>query len=191
MQPVKLSASFTMTRYWSECLPNSPASLPYAINEYGFLLRYNKQRLVMVCRNAGVPPHLTALMVAMAMQETTTMSSDDRDATKDGDGAAANVSLFNLSIDLVRQVDPSVDPWSLNHVSNLPVAVGIIKAGIDRWGIERFLNFVRGGRTAFEDGVSYGAANYRDGVATILRQIDLDPKLLDDDRRVDVCVPHV
>ncbi|WIA09695.1 hypothetical protein OEZ85_009080 [Tetradesmus obliquus] len=42
-----------------------------------------------------------------------------------------------------------------------------------------------------KDGVSYGAADYRDGIATILRQIDRDPKLLDDGQRVDVCVPHV
>jgi hypothetical protein len=180
-----------MTRFWTECLPHSPASLPYTINEYGFILRFNKQRLSMVCDAAGIPPHLKALMVAMAMQESTTMSSADRDASKDGDGDAANVSLFNLSIDLVRHVDPNVDPWSLNQACNLPVLVRLIQSGIGKWGIERFLNFVRGGRTAFADGVSYGAEHYREAIATILRQIDRDPKLLTDDRRVDVCVPHV
>jgi hypothetical protein len=173
-------------------MPHSPASLPFTINDYGFILRFNKQRLCMVTDAAGIPPHLKALMVAMAMQESTTMSSVDRDATKDGDGDAANVSLFNLSIDLVRHIDLAVDPWSLNQACNLPVVVvRLIQSGIRKWGIERFLNFVRGGCTAFNDGHNYGAAEYREGIATILRQIDRDPSLLTDDRRVDVCVPHV
>jgi hypothetical protein len=58
------------------------------------------------------------------------------------------------------------------------------------WGVTRMLNFVRGGRTAFDDGTSYGAADYRDAVATILKVFDRFPALLTDDRRVEIYVPH-
>lgn len=43
----------------------------------------------------------------------------------------------------------------------------------------------------FEDHVSYGCADYRRTVATVLQQIDLDPALLSDDRRVEVELVHV
>jgi hypothetical protein len=43
----------------------------------------------------------------------------------------------------------------------------------------------------FEDHVSYGCADYRRTVATVLKQIELDPTLLTDDRRVEVDLVHV
>lgn len=43
----------------------------------------------------------------------------------------------------------------------------------------------------FEDHVSYGCADYRRTVATVLTQIDRDPALLTDDRRVEVDLVHV
>ena len=68
--------------------------------------------------------------------------------------------------------------------------VGLIDKGIDNWGVTRMLNFVRGGRDAFNDGVSYGATDYRNAVATILRVIDMTPSLMKDDRRVEIYVPY-
>lgn len=38
-----------------------------------------------------------ALLLAMAMQETTHMDVRQRDATKDGDPKARNATIFNLS----------------------------------------------------------------------------------------------
>lgn len=43
----------------------------------------------------------------------------------------------------------------------------------------------------FEDHVSYGCADYRRTVATVLQQIDRDPALVTDDRRVEVDLVHV
>jgi hypothetical protein len=40
------------------------------------------------------------------------------------------------------------------------------------------------------DGVSYGAADYRDAVATILKVFDMVPALMTDNRRVEIYVPH-
>lgn len=39
--------------------------------------------------------------------------------------------------------------------------------------------------------MSYGCADYRRTVATVLKQIDLDPALLTDSRRVEVDLVHV
>jgi len=50
---------------------------------------------------------------------------------------------------------------------------------------------VRGGSTAFRDGVSYGAATYRNAILTIYNQIAKDQSLQKDDRRVEVNVPWV
>ena len=43
----------------------------------------------------------------------------------------------------------------------------------------------------FNDHVSYGCKDYRRTVATVLQQIDRDPALLTDDRRVEVDLVHV
>jgi hypothetical protein len=164
----------------------------FRLGSYGDRLRANKAALRRAFDACGTPPHLRALMTAMGMVETTSMSSNDRDATKDGAGSSANVSLFNLSLDIVRCADPSIhDPWVLNPDANLPATVALIKRAVDKWGIGPFLNFVRGGRTAFQDGHSYGAADYRETIATILRQFDADPALLYDDRRVEIDLVHV
>jgi hypothetical protein len=43
----------------------------------------------------------------------------------------------------------------------------------------------------FNDHVSYGCGDYRRTVATVLSQIDHDPALLSDGRRVEVDLVHV
>lgn len=181
-----------MTRFWSQCLPNEAANMCFTISSYGSVLKANKELLRQAMQAQATPDHLQALMLAMASVETTTMSSADRDASKDNttDGSA-NVSQFNLSIDLVRCIDASVDPWSLNDPANMQALVRLIQQGLQRWGIPSYLNFVRGGRAAFQDGESYGAAEYRNTVATILRLFDRFPDLLTDDRRVNVSLVHV
>lgn len=45
--------------------------------------------------------------------------------------------------------------------------------------------------TAFDDGTSYDAAGFRDGVQFILDKICSDPALLTDNRRVDLAIPRV
>lgn len=161
--------------------------MPYTITGYGATLQANKALLLQACVSA--PAHLQALMMAMAMVETTTLSASDRDATKDYDTPAANVSMFNLSVDLVKCVDSSVDPWALNNDTGL--ATRIIQQGVAKWGIPSFLNFVRGGRTAFKDGISYGAPAYRNNIATILMLIDRFPGLMRDGVRVNIDLVHV
>lgn len=181
-----------MTIYWTLLLPTEPASKPYRIVSYGKALRANKRQLRSAFDVSRIREERRALMMAMAMIETTTLSPSQRDASKDGrtDGGA-NASIFNLSEDMLRQLGYQGDIHRLDPLSALPNVVLIIDNGVVNWGVTRMLNFVRGGRTAFNDGVSYGAADYRNAVATVVRNIDRYPSLMWDDRRVEMNVPYM
>lgn len=181
-----------MTFFCRELLPATPAGQSYAISSYGPLLQGNKQLLASACAGMHVRAADLALMTAMAMQESTTMSVCDRDRTKDClENGSANFSMFNLSADLLTYIGFTGRLSDLNVASNLPLVVAQILIGVKKLGLTSFLNFVRGGRTGFTDGVSYGAGEYRSTIATILRVLDLDPALLTDGRRVEIKLAHV
>lgn len=179
-----------MTRYWSELLSDTPADCVYKITRYGDLLAYNKRKIIAAIP-IGAPPSFGALLIAMAMVETTTLSSADRDASKDTRGDAANVSLFNLSLDLVKCLGYTEDPWIFNDAKNLSELTQLLWGGMQKWGVHALLNFVRGGRTGFQDHHSYDCAGYRRTIATMLKLIDADPSLLTDNRRIEIELRHV
>lgn len=163
----------------------------WSTSSYGDALRSNKSKLNAACDQVGASWDLKLLLLGMGFQETTTLSSSDRDASKDNMGDAANVSAFNLSLDLVKQAGYNGNPWDLNYEDHLPAVVTLVRDGINKWGVNSFLNFVRGGRTAFQDGYSYGAYDYRNSMKTMCEVIDKDQSLLWDDRRVNIDVQHV
>jgi hypothetical protein len=180
-----------MTCYWSDLLPDMPANMPYTITAYENVLQYNKGLLNASCDRLALSAKLRALLSAMAMVETTTFSSSDRDASKDANGDAANVSFFNLNICMVKAIDPTIDPWSLNLPSNIDSLIRLICKGLKMWGTDIYLNYVRGGRVSFIDGTSYDAYGYRNTIATMLRVIDMYPALLHDNRRINIGLKHV
>jgi hypothetical protein len=179
-----------MTRFWSELLPNEPADRKFSVHAYQGLQR-NKMKLN-VAHESVKPGFVStqALLMAMAMVETTTLSGEDRDRSKDG-GPSENVSMFNLSVDLVRELGYHGPPQFLNDEFRLSEVVTLVNVGLRKWGCPAFLDFVRGGRTAFQDHVSYDAAGYRNTVATILRLFDARPELMWNDQRVEIDLRHV
>jgi len=181
-----------MTAYWTQLLPMMPANCTYKITSYGAALKGNKAHLNNAFRERTVRDERRALMMAMAMIETNTMSPHERDASKDKKtDKSANASIFNLSEDLLNELGHGGDIKLLNPLARLPEVVGLIDKGISKLGVVRLLDFVRGGRTAFNDHKSYGVEGYRNAVATILKLIDMFPSLMHDDRRVEIAVPHV
>jgi hypothetical protein len=166
--------------------------LPYRLADYGQELVKNKAILEKAFKENSIPDDRSAVMLAMAMLETNTLCVEHRDASKDDrtDGAA-NVSLFNLNIDMIRYIGFNDDFASMNMQENVGRIVYIINQAFGAWGIERTLNFVRGGRTAFVDGVSYGAPEYRNVISTITNAILADPALRTDSRRVEIYLQHV
>lgn len=181
----------SITNYWRVLLPNESANRNYRITSHGAELQCNKELLLRAFNARSIRDDRRVLMMAMAMIETNHLSPNERDASKDNrtDGSA-NASIFNLSEDMLRQLGYWGDIHLLDPLQRLSDVVGLINNGINTWGVTRLLNFVRGGRTAFNDGVSYDAAGYRNAVATTIRVIDMDPSLMRDDRRVEINVPH-
>jgi hypothetical protein len=173
----------------------APGSMTCPIAQYGPFLVAGKAAVWDACSNScGGTARECKLAMAMAMIETTLMNVTQRDWTKDSttDGSA-NVSLWNLSIDLITSLGFAGVSWTLNTQTHeaLAAAACLVVKGVHTWGPRVFLNFVRGGRTAFVDGWSYGAYEYRNAVATILDAFAKDPALLTDGRRVECVVPHV
>jgi hypothetical protein len=172
-------------------IPTAPADKAYKIRRYGSALQGNKERLLRACNALALPDERRALLMAMAMIETLHLSPDERDKSKDKNpDKSANASIFNLSEDMLNQLGYHGDIHLLDPLTSLQAVVGLISKGIDKWGVSRMLNFVRGGRKGFDTGEAFGAADYRNAVATILKVIDMSPDLMSDDRRVAIYVPH-
>ena len=118
------------------------------------------------------------------------MNASERDSHKDF-SSSANISILNINFDMVTRLGYTEKDWgeSLDDPSRLEDAVGYLIKALRTWGVERTLNFQRGGSTAFDDGVSYGAEEYRNAIATIYNCIAADPSLENDGRRVEINVP--
>jgi hypothetical protein len=164
---------------------------PFKIVSYGADLVANKNKLVMAFKQNKVSFDIQVLLLAMGMLETNTLSSAYRDTSKDSQGCSANVSLWNLSLDLVKRLGFTGDPWSLNNPAMIPTVVKLLVWGVVNMGVNNLLNFVRGGATGYRDGVSYGVGEYRDTIATIVSVIKNNTSLMTNDRRVEVFLKHV
>lgn len=166
---------------------NAPGNARFQISNYGGSLQGNKSRLAAAADSAGANMQEKALIIAIAMQETTYMRGSERDANKDGT-SSANISILNMNIDMVQMLGYTRGDGGayLNSDERLSEAATYLLKAFRTWGIERTLNFQRGGRTAFNDGTSYGARDYRNSIATIYNKIAQDQALMSDGRRVEV-----
>ena len=174
-------------------LPVSAAgNAAYQITNYGTTLQMNKSNLAATLDAAGATPQEKALVIAMAMQETTLMSINQRDANKDRT-PSANVSILNVNFDMLTRLGYTTKDWgaSLNAPIQLVTVVGYLLKAFRSWGIQSTLNYQRGGYTAFQDGVSYGAAEYRNAIVTIYNKIASDMALETDGRRIEINVRGV
>ena len=164
----------------------------YKLTDYGIELQTNKAFLEMACTAAGITDNdIKCLLLSMAMLETNTLDVNDRDASKDGSHGAANVSIFNLNMDMIHRLGYTDDSEFLNEPYNLSIVVRILWDALYTWGIDQTLDFIRGGYVGFMDGVSYGCQDYRNTIGTIYNVIRNDPSLLVDSRRVEIYLEHV
>jgi hypothetical protein len=181
-----------LSEYQNYLLPGERADFPGTKPvPYGEVLRANKALLNQVFDNFGIGDERRALIIAMAMIETTQFLPVQRDTKKDNqtDGSA-NASIFNLSEDMLRRLGHKGNIHALDPLGSLPAVVRLLNRAFDNWGVRRTLNFVRGGGKAFDDGYSHDAGGYRNAVATILKFIDSDPSFLTDVRRVEANVKY-
>ena len=169
-----------------------PGNAAFGIGNYGSVLQTDKDNLYNVAQAAGASAQELALVISIAMQETTLMLVNQRDASKDGT-PSANISFLNLNYDMLVHLGYTSNDngMSLNAPNQLGTVVGYLLKGFRTWGVQSTLNYIRGGYTAFQDGSSYDAAGYRNAINTIYNQIAVDLSLETDGRRVEVSVPGV
>jgi hypothetical protein len=165
---------------------------PPSLGNYALLLAENKAKLLTAMRAKGLPQKDQFLLMAMAMQETETLSEGERDSTKDkGDALAVNFSIFNLGGFFLKMAGAAGDYTRLNPHAALPEVVMIISAGIKVMGLMRALETIRGGATAYLDHKSYGAWAYPPALKRSISIMDAMPALLFNDKRVACNLPHV
>ncbi len=113
-----------------------------------------------------------------------------RDTSKDWDPSAANVTCFNVNIDFLTHYG-FPRPHNYDSDENLYDVISCIDKSFDVDGMERSLNFHRGGRTGYNDPNAFQAPEYRDGIASMYTALVNDPSILSDDRRIAVPIQHV
>ena len=129
-------------------------------------------------------------MIAIAMQESNDCCATQRDASKDCT-PSANYSCFNINKDMLELLGWHEGGPDLNDNANVIHAIAYIIAAEHEWGMDKFLAFHRGGRTAFNDGVSYGAKEYAEAINAVVKELEARPEHMTDDWRLGFEVPHV
>jgi hypothetical protein len=75
-------------------------------------------------------------------------------------------------------------------------AVDIALEGLQKWGVDKYVSYVRGGSTGFSDAYDYNndwlkIKTFKCGLSFIWETIMGDQQLLDDNRRVELNIPYV
>lgn len=178
----------TRTNYTAALLPQVKEFLPYQITDYGSAYASAKADINKALAAAKITPARSVLIMSLGMLETSTLRAADRDRSKDNT-MSQNFGWLNINLDLVEMAGFHMDPKVLN--TNSTAAVLVVNKAIDMWGVTRFLAFDRGGRQAFYDLRSFGAQDFIKTIASIMKAIDADPKLMHDSRRVEIYLVHV
>ena len=178
------------------------SDVPFSISDYGDALRQNKQRILKHMQALNISAVELYTVMAIAMQETNHMDVGERDTSKDGQGDAANLSAFNMNLDMLKRVGyiPGKSP-DLNDPKNLEVAVDFLLRGIRHFTLNGFLAYHRGGWTSWnqfveggQDGYHandvYDVQGYINCFTTLVTVLGTDAKLFSDSRRVEVYCVH-
>ena len=92
--------------------------------------------------------------------------------------------------------DPAKSILNADSDEAYELTVLIVIAGIEAWGLEPYLNYVRGGGTLFNDPSEANqqamkSKSFMYGLSLMVETLKKDNTILEDDRRVAVEIPHV
>lgn len=206
---VRPAATNGGAKVWQSSLANAQPLGGDHIKSYGKSLMRNKNALLQGLKEAGANPALTNVVMGVAMQETNEMRVGQRDSSKDNktDGSK-NYSPLNINEDMIRRIygDKADGVLSVmngnDDAASLKAAARFFKDATQRWGIDKTLVFLRSGSGAFnnynpDEGYKPGylesdktTREYFDHVARIVKNLQNDPKLLRDGRRVEIDTTH-
>ncbi len=160
--------------------------------EMGGELAARKQLVLKTCRDAGKSDAIAALLLAVIMGESQTCSAKERDMSKDGAGDARNFSAYNMNLFMLKDIGYDTSKAeALNDDAHLDEATRVILLAIDKYGEDKFLCGHRGGQTAMEDGVSYGAREYVAHIRAVQAYLLAHPEDLTSSKRIGDFVAHV
>jgi len=167
---------------------NADTSLTAPINPYPDPYQANKANVLNALRATSMTECQIRMWFAIGMLETNTFSAADRDTSKDGT-ASQNYSCFNLNQDMLTRAGQPTD--ALNSDANIQQTANAVAAMTTQYGINGVLNYLRGGYTGWQDGVSYDCAGYRQGINSLVYMIDQQTSVLTDNTRIDLDISHV
>lgn len=158
----------------------------------------NKQALQRACNDLGINDLKTrAFIFTVFTVESEQMYHSNgeaqRDTGKDGDKLAKNVSPVNMNIDMLNMIGFNGNPNNLNKLSNIKETVKTVLLAVKKLGLEGFLNFHRGGRTAYNNPHNnpYKVPEFKDGIYNIMQKYVQDTSLFEDGRKVWAQISYV
>lgn len=128
-------------------------------------------------------------LASIGMTEATINASDC------GDGSVATSTC-----------DPAKSILNQDTDEGFELAIRVVVAGIEIWGLDKYIDYLRGGATLFKDTKDYSTdefitsqgdkssylvAHFKCGLTWICDEIKKDIKLLTDDRRCSLHIQHV
>jgi len=100
-----------------------------------------------------------------------------------------------MNIDMLNYIGFKGNTNDLNSITNIKLTLSVLVDAINVLGLQGFLNFHRGGRTAFLNPVAndarYGLTTFKVGVYNIMKVYENDLTLFNDGRKVWAQIPHV
>jgi hypothetical protein len=177
---------------------------PYKLQPYNGL-DVGKQRVLAAARQQKCSDAYCALLLAMAMIETTTLDSHNKDAADPSKASATdksvNFSIFNLNQDQIGRTllygpSPTVGALKfLNTNGGVFDAVRIILKSFSLWGVRDTLSFHRAGGSAFDNPYTpwtLDIANYHNAIRRGVEQLDYNQaSMLTNNVRVEMVVKHI
>ena len=174
----------------------------------------NKAKMVKVMKAKKLSDTLIAFLLAFAMIETTHLTVEERDKTKDGSGGSANYTVFNLNQQMIEETlaarpalkalvgdikDVPNSKLNKDTEEGLSLGIDLTLAGIEEFGLDPYISYLRGGKTLFSDKTDYRNKDcggflvkvFKCGFSKIADMILKDPKYVTDGRRIALCIPWV
>ena len=147
-------------------------------------LAANKAAVYRAAQQAGATPSQTATILAIGQLETDNLDPSQRDKSKDGT-SSQNYSAFNINKDLAEKLgwNPATGP-DLNDPANTSYVVGLITKGMNQMGTDGFLAYLRGGSTGAANPSAGNVQDYLAAIHGAASQLQANPELLTNSKRV-------
>jgi len=144
--------------------------------------------------NAKTRSLIQALFGAESQTMYDASGNAQRDTSKDGT-SAMNYSPLNMNQAMLKKIKFNGNPAMLNSASNINLTVATLLTAIQKLGLNGFMNFQRGGGSAYANPSKYQAKykipQYLNGIYNMMVQFQKDPTLWTDGRKVWANIPHV